>query len=131
VGGRLASKSSSVVELAANRRQQYHREDVNHCSTERRAGVLNLIGIAAYMLVLLASPFEHHDFVCHFKTPQHCMSCSANLVGSDPDAQESVATRQLDDLGSAVPFLSLPESRLIAVRLPARSPPASLTAFPL
>jgi hypothetical protein len=108
------------------RRQQYHREDVNNCSTQRRAGVLNLIGIAVYALVLLASPFEHHDLVCHLKTPQHCMSCSASLVGSDPDSHEAVATRQLDDLGSAVAFLSLPESTLIAVRLPGRSPPAAL-----
>jgi hypothetical protein len=92
---------------------------------ERRAGAMNLAGIAVYMLVLLASPFEHHDLVCHLKTPQHCMSCSANLVGSDPHAQTAVAPRQLDDLGSAVALLALPESTLIAVRLPGRSPPAA------
>jgi len=86
---------------------------------------MNLFGIAIYTLVLLASPFEHHDLVCHLKTPQHCMSCSANLVGSDPHSHEAVSSAQLDDLGSAVAFLALPESTLIAVRLPGRSPPAA------
>jgi hypothetical protein len=86
---------------------------------------VNLIGIAVYMLVLLTSPFEHHDLVCHLKTPQHCMSCSANLVGSDPHAHAAVAPRQFDDLGSAIAPLSLPESTLIAVRLPGRSPPVA------
>ena len=98
---------------------------MNCCSTDRRPGALNLIGIAIYMLVLLTSPFEHHDLVCHLKTPQHCMSCSASLLGSDPHAHAAVATGQLDDLGSAVAFLSLPEGTLIAVRLPGRSPPGA------
>jgi hypothetical protein len=104
------------------RRRLYHQIDVNHHSN-RRVGALNLLGIAIYMLVLLTSPFEHHDLVCHIKTPQHCMSCSASLLGSDPHAEAAVATGPLDDLGSAVASLSLPESTLVAVRLPGRSPP--------
>ena len=106
------------------RRRLYHQLDVNH-SSNRRVGALNLAGIVIYILVLLASPFEHHDLVCHIKTPQHCMSCSASLLGSDPHAQAAVATGQLDDLGRAIAFLYLPESTLVAVRLPGRSPPAA------
>jgi len=107
------------------RRRLYHRSDVNDNSRGRRAGALNLIGIGIYMLVLLTSPFEHHDLVCHIKTPQHCMSCSASVLGSDPHADAAVAPGQLDDAGSAVASLALPESTLVAVRLPGRSPPAA------
>ncbi|HEV8346145.1 MAG TPA: hypothetical protein VGQ16_06210 [Vicinamibacterales bacterium] len=55
-------------------------------AVERRSRRMALIGAALYAVVLLMAPFEHHDLVCHIKTPQHCMSCSATLVGSDPHA---------------------------------------------
>ena len=85
---------------------------------------MHLAGMAIYALFLLTTPFEHHDLVCHLKTPQHCMSCSASLLGSDPNTPAAVGTGQLNDLGSAIAFLPLAESTLVAVRLPGRSPPA-------
>jgi len=85
---------------------------------------LNLVGLAVYALFLLTTPFEHHDLVCHLKTPQHCMSCSASLLGSDPHTPAAVGTGHLDDIGSATQVLPLAESRIFAARSSGRSPPA-------
>jgi hypothetical protein len=35
---------------------------------------LALLGVLLHSLFLATAGFEHHDFVCHFKTPQHCAS---------------------------------------------------------
>jgi len=93
-------------------------------SRKRRSRVLNLAGMALYALVLLTTPFEHHDLVCHIKTPQHCMSCSASLLGSDPHTPVVVGADHLDDIGSATQALPLPESTIFAARSSGRSPPA-------
>jgi hypothetical protein len=92
---------------------------------DRRSRVRNLVGMAIYALFLVTTPFEHHDLVCHLKTPQHCMSCAANLLGSDPHTPAVVGTGQLNDVGSAIAVLPLAESTLFAVRSPGRSPPAA------
>src|SRR5262245_48481407 len=95
-----------------------------HESTrDRRSRVLNLAGMALYALVLLTTPFEHHDLVCHIKTPQHCMSCSASLLGSDPHTPAVVGADHLDDVGSATQALPLLESTIFAARSSGRSPP--------
>jgi hypothetical protein len=94
------------------------------CSRNRRPRLLNLGGMALYALVLLTAPFEHHDLVCHIKTPQHCMSCSASLLGSDPHTPAVIGADHLDDIGSATQVLPLPESTIFAARSSGRSPPA-------
>jgi len=91
---------------------------------DRRSRVLNLVGMAIYALFLLTTPFEHHDLVCHLKTPQHCMSCSASLVGSDPHRPAVVGAGHLNDVGSAIEVLPLAESTMFAARSSGRSPPA-------
>jgi len=90
----------------------------------RRSRVLNLAGLAIYALVLLTAPFEHHDLVCHIKTPQHCMSCSASLLGSDPHTPTGIGAGDLSDIGSATQTLPVAESTISAVRSSGRSPPA-------
>ena len=86
---------------------------------------LTLAGLALYGFVLVAAPFEHHDLICHLKTPQHCTSCASSLLGSDPHTP-AIPALQLSDAGRAMARLTLPESVLFAVRSSGRSPPAAL-----
>jgi hypothetical protein len=85
--------------------------------------VLTLAGLALYAFVLVASPFEHHDLICHLKTPQHCTSCSSNQLGSDPHALPSPDPSHLKDAGSAATHDHTIEGALLAVRTTGRSPP--------
>ena len=89
-----------------------------------RARLLTAVGLALYAVVVMALSFEHHDLVCHLKTPQHCTSCSSSLLGSDPDLLAFLATFQLRDAGSASAVQPLAESTLFAVRSTGRSPPS-------
>ena len=84
--------------------------------------LLTLVGVALYAAVLVVSPFEHHDLVCHLKTPQHCTSCSSSQLGSD--VLPLVApTSRLADAGAAVAHDELLEGALIVLRSTGRSPP--------
>jgi hypothetical protein len=81
--------------------------------------------IALYAFFLLVSQFEHHDFLCHLRTPQHCTTCAASVVGSDPHADSAPGAAPLADAGRAV-SIELPSTEaLLAVRTTGRSPPAS------
>jgi hypothetical protein len=82
--------------------------------------------MAVYVLFLLASPFEHHDLLCHLKTPQHCTSCSGSQLGSDPHALRPPTSWALADAGSAIAVHTLPQGALLAVHSTGRSPPAVL-----
>ena len=71
------------------------------------------IGLALYAFVLVAAPFEHHDLVCHLKTPQHCTSCWSTQLG--PDVVSFTApTARLADAGAAVTIDEIPDG----VRVP-------------
>ena len=98
-------------------------------STENRRrpvkGPLTVAGVAVYAIFLFVAPFEHHDLICHLKTPQHCTSCSGSLVGSDPH-KPAVLPSELRDAGCAVAFLPLAQSVLYTVRSSGRSPPAAV-----
>jgi len=87
---------------------------------------LAFAGTALYVLFLLASPFEHHDLLCHLKTPQHCTSCNGSQLGSDPHSLVAPSARELADAGSAVASNILAEGALLAVRSTGRSPPAAV-----
>jgi len=78
---------------------------------------------ALYAIFLVTASFEHHDLLCHVKTPQHCTSCSSSLLGSDPHVLAFLATCQLRDAGSAHSFQCLAGGALLAVRTTGRSPP--------
>jgi hypothetical protein len=81
--------------------------------------------MAVYVLFLLASPFEHHDLLCHLKTPQHCTSCSGSQLGSDPHLLLPPSSWELTDAGSAFAFHLLANDALLAIRSTGRSPPAT------
>ena len=93
---------------------------------ERRSQAHTIVGVAMYAVFLIVAPFEHHDIVCHLKSPQHCTSCSSSLVSANPDAPAVLGTSDLTDLGGAVPADLLPAGLLLAVRTTGRSPPAHL-----
>src|SRR6185503_8772969 len=88
-----------------------------------RARLLIVIGLGLYGIVLVCSPFEHHDFVCHLKTPQHCTSCASSQLGSDVRILIAPTASGLDDAGTAVAFDRTLEGTLLAVRTTGRSPP--------
>jgi hypothetical protein len=87
---------------------------------------LPYIGMALYVLFLVASPFEHHDLVCHLKTPQHCTTCASAQLGADPRPPLTVDACHLADAGRAVSFEILAESTLLAVQSTGRSPPSAV-----
>jgi hypothetical protein len=85
-----------------------------------------IVGVALYAAVLISSPFEHHDLICHLKTPQHCMSCASSQLGSDPHPLPVPGASRLTDVGSATIFEQLAEGALLAAVSTGRSPPAVL-----
>jgi len=81
------------------------------------------IGAAVYALVVIASSFQHHDLVCHLKSPQHCAACVATPLGSDPRTASVSATCRLADAGSADVVQPTLHRVLLTVRSTGRSPP--------
>src|SRR6185295_2880412 len=94
---------------------------LRHSRKER----LPYVGMALYVLFLVASPFEHHDLICHLKTPQHCTTCAFTQLGADPHPPLIADGCHLADAGCAVSFDVLAESTLLALQSTGRSPPAA------
>jgi hypothetical protein len=90
----------------------------------RRSLRLTFVGIALYAIFLVMAPFEHHDLLCHLKTPQHCTSCSSSLLGSSPRTFAIFGASHLADAGSALAFRPRVTSTLLVVRSSGRSPPS-------
>jgi hypothetical protein len=80
------------------------------------------VGLALYAFVLVAAPFEHHDLVCHLKTPQHCTSCWSTQLGPDVVSPAAPPAR-LADAGAALIVDEIPDGALLAVTSTGRSPP--------
>jgi hypothetical protein len=85
--------------------------------------LLTLVGLALYVAVLVVSPFEHHDLLCHLKNPQHCTSCASSQLGSDLDSLSVPGALSLNDAGSATPPDQLLEGAMLVARTTGRSPP--------
>src|SRR5207248_2487334 len=90
-----------------------------------RRGYSAVAGVALYALFLLVSQFEHHDFLCHLRTPQHCTACAASVLGSDPETQGAPGAAPLADAGAAFAMQIPSAGALLAVRTTGRSPPAA------
>src|SRR5216684_7663106 len=88
-----------------------------------RARLLIVVGLALYVTVLIGSPFEHHDLVCHLKTPQHCTSCASSQLGSDVLPLVAPGTSHLADAGSATTLDQILDGTLVVLRTTGRSPP--------
>ena len=94
--------------------------------TAARARLLTIVGLAIYAAVLVSSPFEHHDLICHLKTPQHCMSCASSQLGSDPHPLPVPGASRLTEAGFATTFEQDAEEALLASGASGRSPPPAL-----
>jgi len=90
-------------------------------SRDRRA----FVSVAFYALFLFTTQFEHHDLLCHLRTPQHCSACTSSIVGAGVDVPSEPGAAHLDDAGRAF-GLELPNGGvLLPVRAAGRSPPAA------
>lgn len=91
----------------------------------RRWRRFTALAFALYAVFLVSAQFEHHDLLCHLKTPQHCTSCASSPLSADPHALVSLDTCHLADAGRLVVFQRLSEGALLAIQLSGRSPPPS------
>jgi hypothetical protein len=94
------------------------------CGLRRRLRRLALLGVMLHAAVLTAAPFEHHDLICHLKTPQHCTSCTSSPVGSSTSAQPPAVASHLAEAGAATSSHAAAETTLLSPRHSGRSPPA-------
>ena len=78
-----------------------------------------------HLAFLFMTPFEHHDFVCHLKTPLHCTACASSPLSSDPHSLQAPDTSLLTDAGRAVAYLHMSQGAVLIVRSAGRSPPAA------
>jgi len=90
----------------------------------RRLPLIALVGLGFHILVLAAAPLEHHDLICHLKTPQHCTSCTSNPLGSESRISAAPGACGLADAGRIFALDALPEGALLAVTTHGRSPPS-------
>jgi hypothetical protein len=91
--------------------------------TSARDRLLKIVGLALYAAVLVASPFEHHDLICHLKTPQHCTACASSQLGCDPHPLPGPGASGLTDAGSATTVEHDIEGALLVADCTGRSPP--------
>ena len=85
---------------------------------------LALQGIVLHTLVLTIADFEHHDLLCHFKTPLHCTSCAIGSAGSEPRTPSAAGSCSLSDAGRIVALHDVGSTVLLPVRTRDRSPPS-------
>jgi hypothetical protein len=90
----------------------------------RRWRRFTAFAFALYVVFLVTAPFEHHDLVCHLKTPLHCASCTSSPLGADPYAPQVPTGGRLADAGRPVSFQPLPDSVLLDNTSSGRSPPS-------
>jgi hypothetical protein len=92
------------------------------CRPNRRFGRFYALALAFYTLFLVTAQFEHHDLLCHLKTPQHCTSCASSPLGADPQKPETLERCRLYEAGRAIaverPLLSAFYRRVVSDRAP-------------
>jgi hypothetical protein len=82
--------------------------------------------VALYAVFLTTTPFEHHDLLCHLKTPQHCTSCSSSPLSVNPHTPDGLDTVRFADAGCALVADTLSEGALLVTASSGRSPPLLL-----
>ena len=92
--------------------------------SNRRLPLVALVGVVFHLLFLAAAPFEHHDLICHLKTPQHCTSCTSNPLGSESRISAAPGACRLSDAGRIFALDVLSEGALLTVSTHGRSPPS-------
>jgi hypothetical protein len=92
-------------------------------SAGRRGRIDTVVGVAIYAVFLITAPFEHHDLLCHLKTPTHCTACTSSLVSADPHTPVVPGASDLADAGGAIAVDVVTSGFLLTVRSTGRSPP--------
>jgi len=85
---------------------------------------LAVIGVTLHLIFLMTAQLEHHDLLCHVKTPFHCTSCASSQISSDPHTPAAVGSCRLADAGRAISFALNSESALLTDHTSGRSPPS-------
>ena len=99
---------------------------MSSCAGPDRRRLLTVVGAAIYAFFLVTAGFEHHDILCHLRNPQHCTSCAASQLGSDPQALTVRITSGLSYAGRAITTHVIVGGLLVVVRSTGRSPPVAL-----
>ena len=89
-----------------------------------RLRLLSFIGVVVHALFLLGTPFQHHDLICHLKTPQHCTSCTASPAARRSDAPVATGACMMNEAGAPACFEASAESAVVGDRRSGRAPPA-------
>ena len=84
---------------------------------------LTVAAVALYAVFLTTTPFEHHDLLCHLKTPQHCTSCTSSPLSVNPHTPDGLDSVRFSDAGCALEADTLSEGALLVTASPGRSPP--------
>jgi hypothetical protein len=98
-------------------------ELMDSSTREHRLGRVALLAVLLHLIVFVIAPFEHHDLLCHLKTPQHCTACAASPVGTDTRSSVAPGEVRLADAGSTVARQVVLQGALLAVQTSGRSPP--------
>jgi len=93
--------------------------------SDRRLPLIALGGVIFQLLFLAAAPFEHHDLICHLKTPQHCTSCASNPLGSASRISSVPGACRFADAGRIFALDLSFEGTLLTVTTSGRSPPSA------
>jgi hypothetical protein len=83
-----------------------------------------LAALALYVVVLLATPFLHHDLTCHLKSPAHCVACVANPLASKIETGIDWTAAVLHRAGRVEALQLAAGSLNVTPPSPGRSPPA-------
>ena len=91
-----------------------------------RLGVLLKFVLVAYFAALAATPFAHHDIVCHLKSNTHCSTCHLG-TSADPDGtQPSLTPAELPDAGRTAEHTSTVAGAFSISPSAGRAPPFTL-----
>jgi hypothetical protein len=88
-----------------------------------RLSRLALLGVVLHALFLVIADFEHHDIICHLKTPQHCTSCALSPLGSELRHAANPGSCRMADVGRAEACQLIAGGVLLTVSSTGRSPP--------
>jgi hypothetical protein len=80
--------------------------------------------VALYAVFIATAQFEHHDLLCHLKTPLHCTSCASSPLSVNPHAPATLDGCRFADAGRAFVADCLCEGTLLPTAASGRSPPA-------
>jgi hypothetical protein len=85
---------------------------------------LAVAAVALYAMFLATTPFEHHDLLCHLKTPLHCTSCASSPLSVNPHTPAVLERTRLADAGRAIAVEIACEGAVLPEASSGRSPPA-------